>query len=170
MTDSIINLFYNPILWTENNEISGNYIQIHLRKNQINQMDVFDSGWIVQEEAPGHFNQIKGDTLLNYFKDNKLKNVLVYPNAESIYYAKENDTAYTGINVISCQRMKIELDSQQVKRIKFYDKPQAKLYPLNKIPAEEKKLEGFRVLTERKPLFSMFEQREKSWRAKSIKD
>jgi lipopolysaccharide transport protein LptA len=150
VTDSVINMYYKPVLWTEENEISGEYIQIHLRKNQINQMDIFDNGWIVQEEAPGHYNQIHGDTLYNYFVNNKLDNVLVYPNAKSIYYAKENDTAYTGVNVIECDRMRIKLDSQVVKKITFYGKPKAMLYPVNKIPADKLKLEGFILHTRHK--------------------
>ncbi len=159
VTDSVINMFYKPVLWTETNEISANYIQIHLRQNQINQMDLFDSSWIIQEEAPGHYNQIKGDTMFNHFKDNKLSQVMVISKAESVYYAKESDTAYTGINVISSEKMRIALDSQVVKKITFYGAPKAKLYPLNQISKQERTLDGFILRTERKPKIALFYKR-----------
>jgi len=161
VTDSIINMFYKPVLWTETNEISANYIQIHIKQNQINQMDLFDSSWIIQEEAPGHYNQIKGDSMYNYFLDNKLKQVLVHQNTKSVYYAKENDTAYTGINIISCEKMRIALDSQVVKKITFYHKPKAKLYPLKDISESDKKLDGFMLRTEQKPNLEIFYERAK---------
>ena len=108
--------------------------------------------------------------MFNLFKDNKLSQVLVMSNAESVYYAKENDTAYTGINVIASQKMRIALDSQKVKKITFYGSPKAKLYPLNKIPADQKKLSGFKLRTKKKPLISMFIQREKTLIKNVIKD
>jgi len=163
--DSIIKMFYKPVLWTDNDEISGEYIQIHLVDNSINQMDIFENAWIVQEEAVGHYNQIKGDTMYNYFVLNKLKEVLVFPNAESVYYAKESDTAYTGINVIACEQMRIKLDSQVVKKIVFYKQPKAHLYPVDKIPSNKKYLKGFEQKIDRKPSISVFMRRDRDLKA-----
>lgn len=160
VTDSTINMYVDPVLWTDNNEISGLQMSILLRNSQIHRLNIFDSAWIVQEEAPQHYNQITGDTMNNYFEENKLDRVLVYPNARSIYYAKENDSAYTGVNSITCNKMLIKLDSQKVDQITFYTKPQAVLYPVNKIPKGEKELSGFKLFTTRKPSILLFQLRE----------
>jgi lipopolysaccharide export system protein LptA len=164
VTDSAIHMFVNPVLWTEENEISGISMSIELRNNKIDQLSIFDSAWIIQEEAKNHYNQIVGDTMYNYFRDNKLDNVLVISNARSIYYARENDTAYTGVNSITCYKMRIQLDSQKVKKITFYNKPKAILYPVNKFPKTQRRLEGFKLYTERKPKRKWFKAREPRFR------
>lgn len=164
VSDSAINMFEKPVLWTDGNEISGEKMNILLRNNQINRLNIYDSAWIIQEEAINHYNQIAGDTMYNFFANNKLDNVLVFSNSRSIYYARENDTAYTGVNAITCYKMRIKLDSQKVKKITFYDQPKAILYPVNKFPKTKRKLEGFKLNKKRKPKLNWFTAREPKFR------
>ncbi len=159
VSDSLIEMYYQPILWTQENEIYGKFISILLQNNRINKMNIFDSAWIIQEEYVGHYNQIKGDTIFNFFENNKLKTVKVLHNAESIYYAKENDSTYTGMNSIACERMNIILENQSITKIIFLEKPKAMLYPVDKIPADKLKLVDFKINTLSKPSISQFFER-----------
>ncbi|MBC7426570.1 MAG: hypothetical protein H7321_08550 [Bacteroidia bacterium] len=163
-SDSVISMYRDPILWNENNQITGDTVRIYLKNSKISFMKVDGNAFIASLVESERYNQISGKTMDNYFTDNKLRRVKVVGNGESIYYAKENESdssAYIGINKIVCSEMLISLDSGKVDNIRFYTKPEGTLYPPKQFPAEESKLKGFTWLIKQKPAYSEFEQRMK---------
>lgn len=143
--DSTISLFYDPVLWNQKNQISGDTMYIYLKNKRIHTMRVIDNAFLIAEVKPAFYNQIKGREMINRFDSNKLKSVWVNGNAQSIYYLRDNETdsaEYTGVNKVACGKMNIELDSSKVKSIRFYTQPEGKMYPLNQFPESEKYLSG----------------------------
>ena len=170
--DSMFRLFYDPVLWNDNNQVSADTIQIFIKNSKVNLLKMKNKSMIIQEESPGRYNQISGVNMDNYFDQNKLKSVNVLGNGISIYYLKENDSLYTGVNYINCENMKVELDSSRIKNIRFYNQPKGTLFPLNELPADKKQIPGFVWRAERKPTIEQFaitlKQKEKQTKA-SIK-
>ncbi|MCC6818225.1 MAG: hypothetical protein IT245_04995 [Bacteroidia bacterium] len=143
--DSTISLFYNPILWNQKNQISGDTMHIQLKNKRIHTMRVIGNAFLASEVKPNYYNQIAGKEMINRFDSNRLKSVLVIGNAQSIYYLRDNETdsaEYTGVNKVACGKMLIEMDSSKVKAIKFYNQPEGKMYPLNQFPESERNLNG----------------------------
>jgi len=160
--DSQINLYQNPILWNENNQITGDTMFILLRNKKIYQLIVNENAFIASQVKPNYYNQISGDNMVNYFNDNKLSQVLVDGNAQIIYYIRDNDTdtaEYSGVNKETCKKMLIFMDSSKVSHIKFYGQPTGKIYPMNAFPESEKYLEKLNWRTQEKPQMSMFLKR-----------
>ena len=102
------------------------------------------------------YNQIQGKKMKGYFLDGKLSKLTINGNGESIYYAKDDDEISIGVNKAVCSNMTIVMKDSKVQRIKFYEKPEATLYPLNDIPAEELKLKSFRWEESKRPKRSIF--------------
>lgn len=121
----------------------GQHYQIFIKNSKVNLLKMKNKSMIIQEENPGRYNQISGVNMDNYFDQNKLKSVNVLGNGISIYYLKENDSLYTGVNYINCENMKVELDSSRIKNIRFYNQPKGTLFPLKQLPADKKQIPGF---------------------------
>jgi lipopolysaccharide export system protein LptA len=155
-TDSTIHMFGLPVIWTEENQITGDTLIIYRRNGELDQMDALHDAFIASEETEGIYNQISGRNMNSYFKNNKLNRVHVYGNGQSVYYAKENDTSYTGVNHIICSDMLINVDSNKVDGITFYGKPEGGFYPVDQLPLEKSVLPNLNWQSEKRPVLKWF--------------
>jgi lipopolysaccharide export system protein LptA len=148
--DSTMRLFKLPILWSDENQITAEYIEMLLSGKKISQTNINGSSFIVWMEDTGKFNQIKGKRMVGYFKNNELYKVFVNGNGQTIYYAKDNNTMI-GINKAVCSDLVVYLENRKPQKIVFLKQPDATLYPLNKIPAEELFLRDFKWYEKSRP-------------------
>ena len=161
-SDSSIRLIGSPILWNQNNQITGDTMRIGIRKQSVNALKVIGNAFLASEVKPNAYNQIAGKNMDNYFEKNALKSVFVSGNAISVYYIRNNETdsaEYTGINRVMGQSMRISIDSSRVSGIKFYNQVEGKMYPLDKLPENEKLLPGLKWQYSRQPNKAMFVER-----------
>lgn len=149
--DSTIRLFIKPVLWSDENQITSEYIELQMANNKLNTAHFYNNSFIISKEDTGKFNQIKGRKMTGYFKDNELNQVFVSGNGQTVYYAKDS-SGIIGINKAESSDLKIYLENRKVKRIVFLTQPNATLYPPEKAPMEEQKLHGFKWYEKSRPL------------------
>ncbi len=140
------NLFLNkePVIWLDQFQLTSDSIRIILNKDQIELAFLNKSAFIASEVDTNSFNQISGENMKAYFNKNKLSNIEVIGNGESIYYVadeKKNETV--GVNKIICSNMNIIIKNRKIENINFYKNPDAMLYPTNQINPENLLLKGF---------------------------
>lgn len=97
------------------------------------------------------FDQIKGRNIVAYFDQNEFVQLDVDGNAESIYYAYNEEDALIGVNNVLCSEMKMYLVNNNMDNIRFYDRPIAKFVPPHKTTEQDVILYGFDWQAERKP-------------------
>ncbi len=148
--DSVIRLYEKPAIWSEENQLTAEYIEIHTRNKKMHKMYMQNSAFIVSKEDSTLFNQIKGKNMVCYFRNNKLYKIEVSGNGQTIYYPEDNDNLI-GMNKAECSDLVIYLDESKVERINFLKKPDATLYPLFDVPENEKMLKGFIWLEQERP-------------------
>src|SRR5690606_23136053 len=88
-SDSLIHMYKDPILWSENLQITGDTIQIKSLEGSIENLYVFDHAFMVNKIDSVMYNQIKGKRLTGHFRDNELYKVFIRGNGQSLYYASE---------------------------------------------------------------------------------
>ncbi len=152
LTDSIIRLFKNPVLWNDSNQTTGDTIFIYQKGKSIDKMDVLQNAMIIMTEGPNKFNQIKGKALYGHFENNKIYKVKVRGNGQSVYYVRDDSAKYSGVNYVECTNMVINIDSNKVKKVSFLATPKGSFYPLEKFPKEKQKLRGFIWLADKRPV------------------
>ena len=141
--DSIMHLYTDPILWSDDNQLIADSISIKTAEGGIQELYMRQNAFIIAEVDSSHFNQIKGKSMTGYFNDNnELSLVDVIGNGESIYFLEE-DSAVSGMNKIICSNIQIRLDSSKVKSIKFILKPSGTVMPQHELNPKDKKLRGF---------------------------
>ena len=150
-SDSSIGFFQEPILWTDSNQITGDTIVVYRNKLGIKYMDVTNNGLVIEKDQNGLFNQISGRNIKATFDSSRLNKIYVDGNAQSIYYALEDSTQYSGVNEVFCGSMVVALDSNRVRTIKFMAQPKAVFYPLEKFPKSKSRVPGFKWKSALKP-------------------
>jgi len=150
--DSTISLFKNPVLWTDENQLSADEIIIWFRNGGADSLHLINSAFIISEDDPDkRFNQIKGKLMRGYFKEGELDFVFVEHNAETVYYVRDDSNALVGVNTATALNMIIYIRSRKVNRITFVKNVNGAMYPENELPEDLKKLRGYKWYADRRP-------------------
>jgi hypothetical protein len=64
-------------------------------------------------------------------------------NGQAVYVIKDEKDKITGINTISCSQMNIGISDKNINRISFQTLPNSIIFPIEELPNEWKRLEGF---------------------------
>lgn len=140
--DSTMRLFKSPIIWSEENQLSADQIDVMTANGAIHQLELRGNSFLVSQDDSIRFNQIKGKTMTGYFKNEELERVYVQGNGQTIYCAREKNVLI-GVNKADCANLMIYVKKNKVTSIVFYQKPEAQLYPPDLLPPKESKLKGF---------------------------
>jgi lipopolysaccharide export system protein LptA len=152
--DSIFRFFGEPVIWSDENQITAEFIEVHIKNQKIDHIDMTNSAFIISQEDETRFNQIKGRDMVGYFVDGKLNMVDVDGNGQTLYFVPEEDYLI-GANKAQSSNLKIYLKDNKVTRINFITKPDAVYYPIDLLSPNDAKLENFRWYGEFRPLKKM---------------
>jgi len=149
--DSTIQLFRDPIIWSEKNQMTADFINIKRGNGGIESLDFQAHAFIVSQVDSIRYNQIKGKNMKGLFVDNSLDKIKVKGNGETIYFAQEEDSTFIGVNLAQCSDMMISVEENDITDITFINMPTAVLHPIDKISKSELQLKGFRWLAKLRP-------------------
>ncbi len=142
MKDSTMFLFYEPVLWSEKNQMTAEKIQYVAKNPDPDIARLENDAFLVLSEDSVRFNQISGKSIVGQIFDNKLRIADVNGNARTLYYLKDNNK-YSGLNRTLSSKIKLHLTDNHIDTISFYPKPEAKTIPLKEIKPDELELDGF---------------------------
>ncbi|MDX1907026.1 MAG: OstA-like protein [Bacteroidia bacterium] len=154
--DSVIYLYQAPILWSEENQLTGDTIAVWMKNNQADSLWVSNNCFLASEADTVGYNQIKGQQMQAKFRDNQLSRLFVQGNSESIYFIKNDaDTvrqSYQGMNKALSQAMRIEFEDNEVAIIVFLAKPEGTFFPMYEALQQNAELEGLSWKIGQKPV------------------
>ncbi|MCX6181824.1 MAG: hypothetical protein NT150_07850 [Bacteroidetes bacterium] len=150
-TDSLIRLYRDPVIWSGESQITGEYIELFIYGNKIRELRIHKNGFIISNNGPDTYDQIKGRDMIGYFSDGKMKKMKVTGNGQTLYFVKESDGSYVGANQADCSNLMITFKEGKVGKIKFFVKPNAVFHPIEKVDVAKLKLENFRWREKEKP-------------------
>jgi lipopolysaccharide export system protein LptA len=152
IADSTLTLYKEPVLWSDENQLSSDSIKIVYANKEIDSLVLHDNCFIASRDDTATFNQIKGKSMVGYFSNNELYKITVSGNSQTIYFVREDNGSLIGINKVVSSKMLIFIKENQIKTITYIDMPKATLYPEKDIPPMERKLKGFKWIEGRRPL------------------
>ena len=150
-SDSLFKLYEDPIIWSDTSQFKADSIYMYLANNQIDKIILYQNGLIINTPDFQYYNQIRGAEITAFFNYGNLNRMKVDGNAESIYFARDEEDAYLGMNQTTCSEMLILFGANEVDQIKFYSQPNATMFPIEKIQDSPPTLEGFRWDFEKRP-------------------
>lgn len=151
--DSTITMYFDPVIWTQGNQLSADLIKIFTSNQRVDSMQMTNSSFIISKDKYDtvQFNQIKGKDMVAYFEENELHLVTVNGNSETIYFVRQEDGGLVGINKAVASSMEIWISERQVEDIYYFDSPDAQLYPESELPADQYYLRDFRWQSDDRP-------------------
>jgi len=150
--DSTIQMFTHPIIWSDKNQISANYIEMINRSKDPDEIRMKDDAFIISMEDDSlRFNQIKGKNMTGYVRNNELNKIDVSGNGQSNYYARDKN-GVIGLNKAASSNITIYMNKGKVKKIAFIKSPDGELKPLGQLEEDDKLLPGFNWRPELRPI------------------
>jgi lipopolysaccharide export system protein LptA len=144
--DSVFRLFDNPILWAQENQISGDTIYLFLKNKKPERLYVFENALSISKvDSSNYFNQVRGNSINALFDSTGQVHFLTARgSAENIYYAQDEQNRFVGVNKNSSDLIEISFLEGKPKRVKFINNLEGGLLPMRgKTNHDELKLKSF---------------------------
>lgn len=157
--DSVFRLYYDPVVWSNENQVTGDTILLFTKNKKAERMQVFKNSFIASLVKPEIFNQVKAIRMDAYFIDGNIDSVRARGTAECIYYIQDEDSAFTGINQSSADLMDIYFKERELQRVVFRTAVKGTIWPMQQKSPGEMRLQNFkwRDVERPKTKYEMFE-------------
>jgi lipopolysaccharide export system protein LptA len=161
--DSTMRMFVEPVLWSEQNQITGDSISLVTANGRLDKLLVRGSAFIISDaEAKGdsipgnglRYNQIKGRNLTGTFVENDLRNVFVEGNGQVVYFPtddKKEKPIAVGHNKGECSNIYITIENNALQKIRLETETNSVFTPLKMANPDAFKLENFKWLKDDRP-------------------
>lgn len=141
--DSMVVLYTDPVCWSEENQLSADTMRIYLRDGTVDYAHGIGNALTVKQETPDYYDQMAGKEMLAYVRDGELRQVDVNGNALTVFYPKEEDGSFVGVNTTQSSFVKLYIENQKIHHIVFTTETTGTLYPLDQVPDGKDKLSGY---------------------------
>ena len=149
----------DPVFWTNDSQITGQDVEMKIKKNEIERLDIFKKAFMVIKDEVGFYNQFKGKSMHIRFFENKLDDLILKDNVESLLFVT-NDGKFVGTNNVKCPKMTIDSDDDfNPEKIIFLDQSSAVFYPKDQVDISALTLPGFCWKIKERPNLEMFLKR-----------
>jgi lipopolysaccharide export system protein LptA len=141
--DSVLTLCGNPVCWNGSNQVSADTINIYMKNGDIDYMYGIGNAIAAKQEDVDKFNQLAGKEMLAYFRDGDVYMIEVKGNAETVFYPREDDGTYVGVNRTQSSFVKLYLENRQIHHILFTASTSGVMIPMSQATDEDKFLVTF---------------------------
>jgi lipopolysaccharide export system protein LptA len=148
--DSAFDFFGEPVLWSEDNQLTASHIKVHMVDQKLEKMQMSGVAFVASQADSTRFDQMRGKEMTGYFSENKLVRIMVSGNGQTIYYATDEDDI-VGANKTACSDLMIYLKDNKISKVVYTEKPDGIYYPLSMFPDSESKLSDFKWLDQWRP-------------------
>lgn len=141
--DSLLTLLGLPICWNGENQISADQIDVYIKNNTIDYIHGIENTLAVKRDGLEEFNQMVGKEMFAYVRNGEVYLVDVQGNAETIFYPREDDGSYVGLNRTQSSFVKLYITEQTIDHVVFTTATNGVMIPLDQVLQEERTLSGF---------------------------
>lgn len=150
--EGYMRMLTEPILWANKGELKGDTIDVFLSDSSIEKAHLYYGASAIFEVDSGkYYNQMAGKELFAYFDSNEMYLAEIIGNAQTIYFPeqeKKTDSTVvferTGMNRLYAAKLKVYLDSNEVTGVTYFEQPDGKIYPINRLNKEEQFIPNFK--------------------------
>ncbi|MDD4922688.1 MAG: OstA-like protein [Bacteroidales bacterium] len=142
--DSVLSFYGKPILWSEEQQLTGEFMQLLTKNNKPDQLHIQKAAMVISREADSLYNQSSGKELIAYFDSSEVRRVEIIGNAETIYLPRDDDgKEIIGLNRLVGSSLNLFIKDKKMQKIVVWPQPKGTFYPMAKLPSDERYLKNF---------------------------
>ncbi|MEO6304065.1 MAG: OstA-like protein [Bacteroidia bacterium] len=149
--DSLLQLFRNPVLWSNRSQATAKMIKIYLGKNTVNGFKLESNSFLInQADTIDKFNQLSGRSIEGFIRNDTVRKVIILGNAEALYYVK-NKASIAGLNKTTCTEINMWFKNADIDRVTLKPNVEGTVTPLKDVDPEGSKIKGFNWQYDKRP-------------------
>lgn len=142
-TDTMVYMDYNPIVWSDNRQIFGDVIKIHLKDSvaggdgedaksrmTLDRAIIPTGGFMAEYIEDGYFNQLSGKEMIAQFNGGALSHLDVNGNVLAITFPEENDSTINKVLNVESSFLAADFENNAIKHMKLWSETNATVTPL----------------------------------------
>ena len=150
--DSVFRLFSNPIVWANDNQLTGDTMYLYLKNKKPEKLLVYENAMAISRVNNIYYNQLKGNTITGYFKNGDIDILKTKGSpAQNVYYAQDERKKMIGVNQSSADQINIEFKDNKPEKVIFINNLQGSMFPMNQINHNDLKVKDFKWLIDVRP-------------------
>lgn len=153
--DSLVSLYKHPVIWYEHYQCTADTIHLYLDTAGLKLANLRGNSFAIEQVDLQKFNQVRGKNADVYFREGEPLYTDILSNAQMVYYITEtgadSNQTLVGVNVGKGSDMRIYFTNRRPNRVVTFGNPDMQTYPYDKLPADQKQLQGFEWLQAHRP-------------------
>ena len=144
-SDSTINFYNDPVIWSENNQLTADFIYIQIIEGKPQDIFMEQHAFVISkaDSINDNFNQIKGRNMVAHIDSGELHRIDVKENSETITFAIDDDGKYIGVNKLEGEDMIIRFVEGEIRSVTFVKDPKGEMNPVQNLSPKDIVLKGF---------------------------
>ncbi len=143
--DSIARMYYDPIVWSDSNQIKADEITVHFVDKEPDYFYLDGNAFATQMYDTIHYNQMKSRTIKGHVIEKKIRKVEMHNDCQTIYFVVDEEiNKLVAMNKVVSSDMTIYIADNKIEHIWFYDKPDGETMPVEKLTNEQIILKDFK--------------------------
>ncbi len=150
--DSMLYLQRKPVVWSEERQIFGDTIKVHMIDSVADWAHLPAGGMVIEHIDEDFYNQLSGSEIKALLRDSQLDHLIVNGNVETIFLPMEKDSTYNKLVQAESSYLTVDMDGREMKRLKMWPDVEGTVRPLFMVKKnDEKFLRGFKWLEMLRP-------------------
>jgi hypothetical protein len=151
-SDSTIHLYIDPISWSDNQQFSADSMIVYIVNGTVEHTIGIGKALCMMHDSLDFFNQMSGKEVTAYIEDGEMKMMDMSGNALTVYYAKESDGSFVGLNTTESSFIRMYVQDREIHHMRFTSETTGILYPMDQIPSGADRLALFFWDEEKRPV------------------
>ena len=123
-------MYINPVIWSNEQQIFGNVIVLHVNDSTIDRAVLPDFGFAAKHIEDIHYNQLSGKSMTAYLDNGELRHLDIDGNVEIIMYPEENDSTINKVVNTQSSFLAADFKDNSTERIKMWPETTGTVTPL----------------------------------------
>lgn len=128
--DSLLRMYYHPVVWSGERQVAGNQIDVHLNDSTVDWARLPLSGIVAEHIAEDCFNQLAGKDMTVWFNDTTITRLYAEGNVQAITFPMENDSTYNKFVYVESSTLNATFNNNQIEKVKFWPETTGHSTPL----------------------------------------
>ncbi|PZX65654.1 OstA-like protein [Hydrotalea sandarakina] len=143
--DSAFRLFTHPIVWSNENQISGDTIYLFLANKKPKELSVFENALTISKAGNNYYNQVRGNSTHAFFNDGKINYIHTRGTpADNIYFVEDENHKFIGVNQSTCSVIDAYFKDGEIQKVLFINDLKGVMSPMKQANPESLKVRGFK--------------------------
>lgn len=140
--DSMLFMNRVPVVWSEERQINGEIIEVHLNDSTADWVKLPQNAMIMEHIDEDFYNQLSSKEMFAILEEGVLKRLEAEGNVMAIMLPQESDSSYNKLVHAESSSMDVDFAKNDIEKLKMYPQVDGTVKPIGQVMDTEKFLKG----------------------------